>query len=309
MSKITIPLKKYSKSSIDLVEKGFDPNLRGEWKAPWEIEHLFLNTYIQEKFKDILHIVPFTIFTLFYDIPSSTPYMKLIDLKKNIQFIRNRDSYEFYLKKYRDTHKRFTFYPITIHELNEHGFGYTGHAVSALYDKETNKVEIFDSIGSNFSNFKKIVKDLFIEIYRPKVKIIYMVDRCIAFGKLEYEKCKPLRFNYTSEGFCSIWVAWFLELRLSNPNIPKEKLIEKAIKRLKNGNKVCELLRGYAQFVDKVFSRYSIEKTSSSLIIKAKETKKNSEFIKKDYLYLYTFLVAVFGASTAFVLLQNLRKK
>jgi hypothetical protein len=219
-----------------------------------------------------------------------------------------KDSFGPYLKKYRDTDKRFTFYPISIAELNSTNDGLDYHAVSALYDRKTNKIEIFDSIGSDFTLYKETFKDLFSEIYGDQVKIVYIVDRCVAFGKLATEKCNKLSYNYTSQGFCAIWVTWFLELRLANPGITKEKLVEKALKRLKSGNKVCELLRGYAQFVDNIFSKYSASKTSSGLTIKPKNSKKSPGFTRKDYSYLYIILATIFGSIVAAGIIQKNKK-
>jgi hypothetical protein len=305
MSKILLPFNKYKKSSIDLVEKSFDPKLIGEWISTTDRENIFLSAYIQEKFKDILHTIPFVNFQIIYDIDLKKTILVLGDsVTLKLNFF-GKDSFGTYNKKYRETDKRFTYYPISIAELNATKDGLDHHGISALYDKQSNKVEIFDSIGSDFKYFKKTFKDLFNQIYGSEVKIVYIVDRCVVFGKLEYEKCNPEHYIYRSEGFCSIWRFWFLELRLANPRISKEKLIEKALKILKKDNKVCELLRGYAQFIEQFLSKYSLERTSSNLIIKPK---KNLSLTKKDYSYLYTFLGAIFGSILAAKYLKKLRK-
>jgi hypothetical protein len=303
-SKISIPLKKLSKSSIDLVEKPFDSKLSGEWAATADKEEIFANTYIQKKFKDSLYTQPFVFFKIFYDIELQKTVFLLLDSSKITILDLEQDNSDIYLKKYRETTKRFTFFPVSITELSETGDEVLYHSISALYDKKFNKVEIFDSIGSNFKDFKKSFKKLFSEIYGTGVKTVYLVDRCAAFGKLEYERCDKSLYKYKSEGFCAIWTFWFLELRLANPNVPKEKLIEKALKRLKNKDKVCELLRGYAQFVDNIVSKYSIVRTSKNLVIKPKET----VFVKKDYRFLYVLLASLVGGFAAFRILDKIKK-
>jgi hypothetical protein len=308
MSKITIPLKKYSKSSIDLVEKGFDPNLRGEWIGDPEISQLFINKYISEKYNSELHTVPFIDFSIFYDNETNETLVKLTEYNTLNRYYFKKDSFEPFFKKYRNPDKRFTFYPINTAELNKTQDDIDYHAISALYDKKTNKVEIFDSIGSDFTYYKQTFKDLFTEIYGSEIKIVYIVNRCVKFGKLEGERCIDFIYNYKAEGFCVIWVLWFLELRLSNPSISKEKLIEKALEKLKNGTKVCELLRGYAQFVDKIFSKYSLERTSTNLIIKSRNIGKKTVFTRKDYSYLYIILTAIFGSTLAISFLKKFRK-
>jgi hypothetical protein len=267
MSKISIPLTKLSKSSIDLVEKPFDPKLSGEWIGKETFQQIFLATYIQEKFKDKFHFLPSIYISIFYSPSEDDVVFEIYDKGADNQYLESPGSIEPYIKKFRDTKKRFTFFSITEHTYSYEDQGFIGHALSALYDKKTNKVEIFDSIGSNLKPFKKSFKDFFVKIYGKNVKIVYIANRCVAFGKLASE-CDETLYKYKSEGFCVIWVFWFLELRLSNPEIPKEKLIEKALKRLEKTDKVCSFLRGYAQFVDHIVSKYSIVRTSKNLVIK-----------------------------------------
>lgn len=307
-SKISIPLKKLSKSSFDLAEKSFDSELPGEWLASWEIKNIFINTYIQEKFKDVLHIVEFVNFLILYDEELKKTVFRLGNYSNMETLFFDKDSFETYLKRFRNTKKRFTFFPISTATLNSNKDGLDYHGISALYDKQTHKVEIFDSIGSNFSNYEKTFRDFFTQTYGAKVKIVYMVERCASFGKLEAERCSPWFYKYNAEGFCAIWVLWFLELRLANPNIPKEKLIEKALTSLKNKDKVCRFLRGYAQFVDKTFSKYSIVRTSSNLMIKPKNFK-SSVYTKKDFSVLYILLASLLGSIAAFGILKRLKKK
>lgn len=304
MSKISVPLKKLSKSSFDLAEKSYDPKLSGEWIGTRKNNHMFLNTYIQEKFKDILHILPFVNFVIVYDQYSKTTYFRLLDYTKMAEYYIGELSIKPYIQKFANTSKRFTFFSLSEEQIDPRTGEVEGHAVSALYDNLTHKVEIFDSIGSNFGPFKKVFKELFVEIYGRNVKIVYMVDRCVAFGKLA-SKCDDSLYRYTSEGFCVVWVLWFLELRLSNPDIPKEKLAEKALKRLKDGDKVCKLLRGYAQFVDNIVSKYSLVQTRSNLVIKPKR----EVLAKKGYSYLFILLSSLVGSMGAFGLLNKFRKK
>jgi hypothetical protein len=289
-----------------LVEKPFDSKLSGEWFGSNENKHGFLNTYIQEKFKTKLYILPFIRFGIFYDEEIKQTLFKIEDWSTMKQYFKGQDSFEPFIKKYRDTTKRFTFFPITTLELATDESDLIGHSVSALYDKKFNKVEIFDSINTDFKHFKETFKELFSEIYGKNVKIVYIANRCVAFGKLASE-CDETLYKYKSEGFCVIWVLWFLELRLANPEIPKEKLIKKALKRLKDGDKVCKFVRGYAQFVDNIVSKYSIVRTSKNLVIEPKDPK-SQVFAKKDYRFLYVLLASLVGGFAAFRILDKIKK-
>jgi hypothetical protein len=302
-SKISIPLTKLSKSSIDLVEKPFDSKLSGEWIGKETFQHIFLGTYIQEKFKDKLYFLPSISISIFYSESEDDVVFEIYDKGADNQYLKSPRSIKPYIEKFRDTKKRFTFFSITKHSYSYEKRMFIGHALSGLYDKKINKVEIFDSIGSNLKPFKKSFKDFFVKIYGNNVKIVYLVDRCIAFGKL-LSKCDDWDYKYRSEGFCVIWVLWFLELRVSNPDIPKEKLIEKALERLKKGDKVCKFVRGYAQFVDNIVSKYIIVRTCKNLVIKPKE----SSFAEKDYKFLYVLLASLVGGFAAFGILNKLKK-
>jgi hypothetical protein len=171
--KITLSLKKYKKSTIKLAEKYFDPNLKGEWIGLTDKTNLFVSTYIQEKFKNDIHFIPYADFLIIYDEKLEKTFLRFVDYKVMKMFFVDEDSLENYFEKIRNTDKRFTFFPITEAQLNYEKDGLEYHSISALYDKKTNKVEIFDSIGRDFTYYKEIsVKKLFTEIYSEKVKIV-----------------------------------------------------------------------------------------------------------------------------------------
>jgi len=305
--KITIPLKSQSKYSISLVEKYFDPDLQGNWEAIWEKKAVFMNAYIQEKYKEDLYFLPFVEFRVFYDTKNDMTHISLIDEEKD-----NRKSYEKkgdfspYIERYLDTKKRFTFYPFsTFEEDPEEETGFSSHGIACIYDKKTKKVEVFDSIGSNLANYHKVIKRLFEEIYGKGVKIIYL-NQCVNFGKLVHYRCNDMYYAYNAGGFCAIWVLWYLELRLANKQMSRDLVIKLAIKKLKeNDKKVCELIRGYAQFVDKIFSEYTLTKTGSNLIVKSKSEK----ITKRNYKALFTLLATLFGYVFAVLAIDKFKKK
>jgi len=305
--KITIPLKSQSKYSISLVEKYFDPDLQGNWEAIWEKKAVFMNAYIQEKYKEDLYFLPFVEFRMFYDAKIDKTDIGLIDEEKDIRKIyENKEDFSPYIERYLDTKKRFTFYPFsTFEEDPEEETGFSSHAIACIYDKKTKKVEVFDSIGSDFTHYKKTLKTLFEEIYGKGVKIIYL-NQCVNFGKLVHYRCNDMYYAYNAGGFCAIWVLWYLELRLANKQMSRDLVIKLAIKKLKeNDEKVCELIRGYAQFVDKIFSEYTLTKTGSNLIVKSKSEK----ITKRNYKALFTLLATLFGYVFAVLAIDKFKKK
>jgi hypothetical protein len=305
--KITIPLKSQSKKSVTLVEKYFDPDLQGNWEAIWEKKAVFMNAYIQEKYKEDLYFLPFVGFRMFYDTKIDKTIFKIVDFIKYTTIdSENKGEFLPYLERYLDTRKRFTFYPFSIYTEDpgeESGFG--SHGIACIYDKKTKKVEVFDSIGSDFAPYKKTLKTLFEEIYGKGIKIIYL-NQCVNFGKLVHYRCNDMYYAYNAGGFCAIWVLWYLELRLANKQLSRDLVIKLAIKKLKeNDKKVCELIRGYAQFVDKIFSEYTLTKTGSNLIVKSKSEK----ITKRNYKALFTLLATLFGYVFAVLAIDKFKKK
>jgi hypothetical protein len=305
--KITIPLKSQSKKSVTLVEKYFDPALQGNWRAIWEKKAVFMNAYIQEKYKEDLYFLPFVEFHIFYDEKKNKTNIRLADfIKYTGKIYENKGDFSPYLERYLDTRKRFTFYPFSIYTENpEDETGFDSHGIGCIYDKKTKKVEVFDSIGSDFAPYKKTLKTLFEEIYDKGVKIVYL-NQCVNFGKLVHYRCNDMYYNYNAGGFCTIWVLWYLELRLANKQMSRDLVIKLAIKKLKeNDEKVCELIRGYAQFVDKIFSEYTLTKTGSNLIVKIKSEK----ITKRNYKALFTLLATLFGYVFAVLAIDKFKKK
>jgi hypothetical protein len=286
---------------IDLVEKKFDPELEGEWGGRLRDNNIFMNTYIKEKFGDELHFLPF-VSVMLAPLNLISPDSKLIiaDYNSKIGYHKKEPEFNKYIEDFRSTRKRFTFFPISLRSLDE-----PGHAASILYDKVSNEVEIFDSIEESFIPYKKGLKEFFQEIYGKQVKIIYLT-KCSLFGKFSLEKCFDEDYVYNSEGFCVIWVLWYLELRLKNRDLDRKLTINLAIKKLKKSTtRVCKLLRGYAQFVDSEISKYDLIEKKGELIIKPKT---KSRFTKKELFNAFTIFVGVLGYIAGRLAFEKYRK-
>jgi hypothetical protein len=96
------------------------------------------------------------------------------------------------------------------------------------------------------TNLDKIIK----KIFKKEIKKYYKpLDFCPfnSFQKLEIlEKRKEGDLC----GFCNIWVLWYIELRISNPNISRKKIVKFAIKKI--GKNFKNFIRDYANFVYEV---------------------------------------------------------
>jgi len=149
-------------------------------------------------------------------------------------------------KRINDYNERFIIINLRIENLNN----YEKHANVLIYDKKRKEMERFEPYGYleniDNTNLDKIIK----KIFKKEIKKYYKpLDFCPfnSFQKLEIlEKRKEGDLC----GFCNIWVLWYIELRISNPNISRKKIVKFAIKKI--GKNFKNFIRDYANFVYEV---------------------------------------------------------
>ena len=134
--------------------------------------------------------------------------------------------------------KRFVVFP----------FGFTcidsGHANYMLYDTKNKTLERFETFGKVIStclNPPDLDKDIF-ELFSSKLGNDITYYPPLSFlpsenfqTKQENEK-EWINRNEDDEpvGYCAVWCVWYIDLRLSNPNIDREELVKIALKKLEN---------------------------------------------------------------------------
>jgi hypothetical protein len=319
------------KNQFDLVEKPFNPELVGYWRGVYNFDQIFYLTYIKKNFQKQLHFLPFIrpyIQDYIFEKDSS---MGIVDDNKGKGFTKddNPVDYKKYLSLYKNTKKRFTYFPITLMQIAEYKDGskdVVAHAISAIYDKQIKEVEIFDSNSLNIKKHESVIFAFMENIYGKDIKIIY-IHKCFSLSNLETNRCESIPYKYTSKGFCVIWVLWYLELRLKNRDLSRDQTIDEAINLLKHGPKnakVCELLRGYAQFVDKTVDKYIVVNKngkntlapnpsprvfSNSVPATNFNIKPDSIKNNKDYAIALGILSAIIGIGAAVVALRKYYNK
>jgi hypothetical protein len=335
------------KKQFDLVEKPFDPELIGEWEGKVDFRHIFHLTYIKKNFQKQLHFLPFVDLELFDHYKNEFSRISIYDdnKKKSIHIGDDKKKYIYdnikhiyiddigdkmyykYISLYKNTKKRFTYFPISLIEGEKNKddtVGYQYHAISAIYDKKIKEVEIFDSNPMRVNRHETSFKYFFEDIYGKDIKIIYL-RKCFSLDLLRSNRCDDIPYKYTSEGFCIIWVLWYLELRLKNRDLSRDQIYDKAVDILKYGGeenttKVCELLRGYAQFVDKAADKYIIiNKNGKNTLVPNPKPKVFTKSVpttnfsirpgsiktNKDYLIALGLLSAIIGIGAAVVALKK----
>lgn len=150
-------------------------------------------------------------------------------------------------------------------------FGYncldSGHANYLLYDKKNKSLERFESYG----RIEKEDKCLNPGNIDTKIKKLFQDNLGKSFVKQYY---KPLAFcpsknfqtiqedekEMTSDdpvGFCSVWSAWYIDLRLSNPDVDRKEIVKIALGQLKKlkkekGVSFTTFIRNYSNLIVEV---------------------------------------------------------
>lgn len=185
-------------------------------------------------------------------------------INKNIIFPTNKNttinSILDYAVKNKSNGCRWFIVPIGI-EL-----GSFSHANYLVIDIEMMEVERFEPHGSHPPvglNYEPELLDMFISSYLDESGLEYKY-----FGPKDYLpkigfqtiEINELKSDYIGDpnGFCALWCIWWVDMRLSNPNIPRTKIVKQLNKELIN-NKISykKLIRDYSQYIidirDKIF--------------------------------------------------------
>lgn len=243
---------------------------------------IFTELYINKHYHKILHYLPYIELILeSIQNESDSDYSHeifIIDYNKEHLYNKKKDKKEFeqYTKLFRNTDKRFTYFPVV-----QNTFYLDGdrdiHSIFFIYDKLVNQVELFDSNAADFYFYKNIFNKFFRNIYGKKIKIIYPDPHCPFFSHLEDYLCPEINYIYNSTGYCGVWSLWYLEVRLKNKDLSRKEVISKALTLLKKGDqRICKLIRGYAQFIQEITHKFELKLENGKYFIIIKEYKKKS---------------------------------
>ena len=202
--------------------------------------------YLRKKFKDCCVIIPEVNYKSFTHEDVS---LRWIQTNKKSGHFSIPNGFWTLFTKCED--KRFIIFP----------FGFTcinngGHANYIIYDKYTKSMERFESYGKSKRSCTNPIK---LDI---KIKKLFDENLGREFIKKYY---KPLDFMTSKSfqsiqedekeyilgdpegGFCAAFACWYAELRMSNPNKDRKRLVKIALERLQNNNiSLTEYIRGYS---------------------------------------------------------------
>jgi ankyrin repeat protein len=216
--------------------------------------------YLMKKYKNIISC-PLT--TDFTDLPELTNYYKTIgttisDKGEYYNFeavwidqkLFFPTTFSFTFKKFLQSEKRFYIMPLGI-ELKG-----GSHAGYIIYDNKTKELERFETYGQLFP--KKLdyhpklldpqIKQKFKE-HVPAVKFIQTTEFLpkIGFQMLDIHEGNKYRYIGDPGGFCVLWSIWYTDMRISNADIPRNKLVLKTIAYMRRyGLSFRNMIRNYS---------------------------------------------------------------
>lgn len=133
------------------------------------------------------------------------------------------------------------------------------HANVLIYDKSTNELERFDALGFNtheaynLDGFDIEIEQLFnkyIEIYIPKkIKYFTPIDYCPKKAEVfQIKEMNMIQFD-DIHGNCAVWRLWYLNIRLANPDIPRDKLVKYAMIKLEKYGNYARFIKSYHSYI------------------------------------------------------------
>ena len=218
------------------------------------LEHYYGSLYLAYKYSDQCIIIPFNKTYLKKSIDWEDLTLTYDQRKNSLIYPKN---FWIYFNKCLTTSKRFIIIP----------FGYdcidnSGHANMLVYDKLNNEIERFEPNGYmyNFdcipSNIDDALKAAFKANVNYKIKYFKPIDFCPDFN---FQKIAAQE-KIGDSGYCIFWSLWYADLRLSNPDINREEIINKAIKSLGKKGYFNLFIRRYAKFIADLTYKIKVDK-------------------------------------------------
>lgn len=161
---------------------------------------------------------------------------------------------DFWVKFKKNKNKRFVIFPFGFDCKNTYG-----HANYMVYDRDEYSLERFEPYGQAYRkclnpvNLDTKMKELFREnLGYDSIKRYYK-----PLDFLEIESIQRLQEKETKQGgFCPVWSCFYVEIRLSNPELSRNRVIKDAIKNIKKRNlTLTQYIVNYSSYLTKECKR------------------------------------------------------
>lgn len=171
------------------------------------------------------------------------------------------------IKECLDKGVRFIVIPLGIELHNGN------HANYLIYDSEINEIERFEPTGSHNPyrfNYNPTLLDTMLERkLKEIIKDVIYVKPSDYLPKIGFQLLDTMESGRAKRigdpgGFCAAWAMWYVDMRISNPGIPRKILVEGIIKKIKQYNHSFKnIIRNYTNNIieirDKILSKGNID--------------------------------------------------
>ena len=139
--------------------------------------------------------------------------------------------------------------------INSNTEKHNAHENCFIYDIEKQELEVFEPNGSfaydlaemfNTKDFFNYLLEFFLNNGIPVKKFYKPIDYCVQ-GPQAYDYYSMKNIKNAPGGYCGAWSLYYLDARLSNPNIPRDVLITFITKEFQKNSAV--FINSYSNFV------------------------------------------------------------
>ena len=128
------------------------------------------------------------------------------------------------------------------------------HANVMIYDKKSNEVERFDSLGNSthlsYQTDKFDIKmQKWLENKVPQgYKYFTPIDFCPKSDIFQVKELYQVGFNDLS-GSCAVWRLWYIDIRMANPGLKRDQVVKMAMTKLNSVGNFQQFIKSYQLFI------------------------------------------------------------
>lgn len=160
------------------------------------------------------------------------------------------------------------------------------HSNILIYDRNNKSIERFEPHGS-FKDFDQDLLDSWLSEYTKKELKVKEYIRPSSICPIGLQKIHEKKEKYHT-GFCGLWSIWYLDLRLTFPDVSPEHLLKTAINHLEKAG-FTEFIYNYSRFAIN-FTR-SFKNKYSEILEKYKKEYQDNETGKNYFMIDFLDLV------------------
>jgi hypothetical protein len=130
------------------------------------------------------------------------------------------------------------------------------HANLLIYDKDTNEMERFDSLGYHISphyhmsELDALLVPDFNQHTPTPIKYFTPLDYCPKVPIFQILELSNIPSENDTGGNCAVWRLWYIHVKLSNPHLNRKELIELANAKLQKGKSTAHnFIKAYQRFI------------------------------------------------------------